>query len=77
MEKTIAAVSSGLTPSGIIIVRMSGEKALEIADKIYRSRNGKKKLKDQPSHTIHYGYIHDGDKDIDEVLVSVMKAPHT
>lgn len=74
MEKTIAAVSTGLTPSGICIVRMSGPEAVEIADLVFR---GKKKLAKAKTHTIHYGYIFDEENDLDEVLVSVMKAPHT
>lgn len=77
MESTIAAISTGLTPSGIIIVRMSGNEAIQIADRIYRGKNKKKKLADQKTHTIHYGFIHDKETDIDEVLVSVMKAPYT
>ena len=76
MEKTIAAISSGLTPSGIIIVRMSGEDAVKIADRVFR---GKRKLEKVKSHTIHHGFIFDaaGNADLDEVLVSVMRAPHT
>ena len=74
---TIAAISTGMAPSGIGKVRLSGDSAIEIADRIYRSPKGKKLLKDVPSHTIHYGYIHDGDQMIDEVLVLVMKAPNS
>ena len=77
MEKTIAAISSGLQPSGICIVRISGAEAVEIADSIYRSNRGKKKLSRVKSHTIHYGFIVDGEEVLDEVLVSVMRAPHT
>ncbi len=74
---TIAAVSTGMTHSGIGKIRISGDEAIRIADKIYRSPSGKKKLADAPSHTIHYGHIFDGDQVIDEVLVLVMKAPKT
>ena len=74
---TIAAISSGLTSSGIGIVRMSGPQAVEIADKVYRSVSGRKKLDDVPSYTANYGYIYDGEELIDEVLVLVMRAPHT
>ncbi|MBR6322932.1 MAG: tRNA uridine-5-carboxymethylaminomethyl(34) synthesis GTPase MnmE [Lachnospiraceae bacterium] len=77
MEKTIAAISSGLQPSGICIVRMSGPEALTIADAVFRSKNGKKRLSKAKSHTIHYGFISDGTETLDEVLVSVMRAPHT
>lgn len=74
MEKTIAAISTGMTQAGISIVRMSGSEAIEIADRIYR---GKRSLKKAATHTIRYGFITDGTKDLDEVLVSVMRAPKT
>ena len=74
---TIAAVSTGMTPSGIGKVRLSGTSAIEIVDKLYRSPKGKKSLKKVSSHTINYGYIYDGDQMIDEVLVLVMKAPNS
>ena len=77
MEHTIAAIStSTMSSGGISIVRLSGVDAVEIADKIFEAKN-KKKLKDARSHTIHYGVIKDGDEVIDEVLVSVMRAPDT
>ena len=73
---TIAAISTGMTSSGIGIVRISGPDAVEIADKIYDSRNGKK-LADMPIHTIHYGYIRDGEEFLDEVLVMLMRGPRS
>ena len=72
--ETIAAVSTGMTNSGIGIVRMSGNDAFSIADRIYK---GKRKITESESHTIHYGHITDGDEIIDEVLVMVMKGPRT
>lgn len=72
---TIAAISTAIGGSGIGIIRISGEDAISVVDRIYRSKDNKKKIKDQRSHTIHYGYIHDGEDLIDEVLVSVMRAP--
>ena len=77
MSQTIAAISTAMTESGIGIVRMSGEEAFQIADKIYRSKKGNKVLAEQKSHTIHYGYIVDGDETIDEVLVMLMRGPHS
>lgn len=74
---TIAAISTGMTPSGIGKVRMSGDMAIDIADQIYRSPKGKKSLKNVKSHTIHYGYIYDGSQMIDEVLVLIMRAPNS
>ena len=76
INTTIAAISTAMSNSGIGIVRMSGPEAVEIADRVYHSKTGKK-LKDQTSHTIHYGYIVDGEETIDEVLVMLMRAPHT
>lgn len=73
---TIAAIATGMTNSGIGIVRISGEDAFSIIDKIYRSKQGKV-LSQVPSHTIHYGHIYDGEQLVDEVMVSVMHAPHT
>lgn len=62
---TIAAISTAMSNSGIGIVRMSGEEAVEIAERIYKGKN-EKKLSKQPTHTIHYGYIVDGEDTIDE-----------
>lgn len=76
INTTIAAISTAMSNSGIGIVRMSGPEAVEIADRVYHSKTGKK-MKDQTSHTIHYGYIVDGEETIDEVLVMLMRAPHT
>lgn len=74
---TIAAIATAMTNSGIGIVRMSGEDSFSVIDKIYRSKNGDKVLSEMPSHTIHYGYICDKGKIIDEVMVSIMKSPHS
>ena len=78
MEHTIAAIStSTMSSGGISIVRMSGKDAIETADKIFVSKNGKK-LAEASSHTVHYGNIVDEDGNIiDEVLVIVMRAPNT
>ena len=77
LSDTIAAVSTAMTSSsGIGIVRMSGPDAVRIADLVFRGKRPGK-LSDMPSHTIHYGYIFDGDDIIDEVLLMLMKAPNT
>lgn len=70
--ETIAAIATAMSASGIGIIRMSGPESRKIANQIYRSKNGKKKMEEVPSHTIHYGFIYDGDEEIDEVLVMVM-----
>ena len=74
---TIAAIATGMTNSGIGIVRISGNEAFHIIDKIYQSKNGKKKISEMESHTVHYGYIVDGNQIIDEVMVLILKAPNT
>ena len=74
---TIAAVATAMSPSGIGIIRLSGDESLNIIDKIYRSKGGKKKISECKSHTIHYGYIYDGEEMIDEVMILLMKAPNT
>lgn len=74
---TIAAIATAMAPSGIGIVRISGEDAFSIIDQIFCSKSGQKKLSDYPSHTIHYGYIRDGEEVIDEVMVLLMRAPHS
>lgn len=74
-DDTIAAISTAVAGSGIGIVRVSGDQAVSVVERIYHSKSNRKKLSEQPSHTIHYGYIQDGDEVIDEVLVSLMRAP--
>ncbi|RGU90143.1 tRNA uridine-5-carboxymethylaminomethyl(34) synthesis GTPase MnmE [Clostridium sp. AF15-17LB] len=74
--QTIAAISTAMSDSGIGIVRMSGDEAFMIADKIYEGKNGKQ-LSSQKSHTIHYGFIKDDNGPVDEVLVMIMRGPHS
>ena len=74
-QDTIAAISTAVSNSGIGIIRISGKDAVAIADRVYRSKGGKKRLADQPTHTIHYGYIVDQDEAVDEVLVMLMRGP--
>lgn len=74
---TIAAISTAMTNSGIGIIRISGDEAISIANKIVVFKNNHKKLIDVKSHTINYGFIYDGNDFIDEVMVSVMKAPNS
>ncbi|MDE5700275.1 MAG: tRNA uridine-5-carboxymethylaminomethyl(34) synthesis GTPase MnmE [Lachnospiraceae bacterium] len=74
---TIAAIATAVSDSGIGIIRISGDDAIDTANRIYRSKNNRKRLVDVKSHTIHYGYIYDGDLLVDEVMVAVMRAPNT
>ncbi len=77
MKETIAAIATGMSNSGIGIIRISGPQAIEVVDKLFVSKKGNKKLINMKSHTIHYGNIvFDGDV-LDEVLVIIMKAPNT
>ena len=71
---TIAAIATAMTSSGIGIVRISGDEAVSITDRIFEMKN-QEKLEDMPTHTIHYGHIHDGDEVIDEVMVLLMRGP--
>lgn len=77
ITETIAAISSSAGHSGIGVIRISGDEAIEIADKIFKSNKKDKSLKDAQSHTAHFGRIVDGEKEIDEVLVIVLKNPHS
>lgn len=78
LDHTIAAISTSLSASGIGIVRISGDEAIAIADRLFQSHK-KKQLKDQKTHTLHYGHIVDPKEDeiVDEVLVSIMRGPDT
>jgi len=73
MEDTICAISTSLGVGAISIIRVSGSEAINIVNKIFKGKN----LNEVKSHTINYGYICDDNKEIDEVLVSVMRAPKT
>ena len=74
--ETIAAIATSLSESGISIIRISGDQAREVADKIVVSKNGKK-VSEFKSHTIHYGHVMDNNTIVDEVMVSFMKGPNS
>ena len=75
---TIAAIATGMCNSGIGIVRISGNEAFTVIDKLYRNKDGRKvKVSQSRSHTVHYGFIYDGDEKVDEALVLIMKGPHS
>ena len=74
---TIAAIATAMSNSGIGIVRISGDEALEVADRIFVSKKGNKKVSEMASHTIHYGYVKDGEDIVDEVMLLTMKAPNS
>ncbi len=75
---TIAAISTPMGEGAIAIVRLSGDEAVQIADRVFHSPNGKQ-LMEEKSHTIHYGHLIDprSKETVEEVMVSLMKAPKT
>lgn len=75
-KDAIAAIATPPGVSGIGIIRVSGSDAIDVVSRIFKSRKNKK-LSDFASHTLHYGWIHDDGEILDEVLVAVMRAPHT
>ncbi len=70
---TIVALASGQGLAAIALIRLSGEDAITITNKVFKGKN----LLEQASHTLHFGTIRDGSRIIDEVLVAVFKAPHS
>ena len=75
-EGTIIANSSAAGTAAISLLRLSGENAIDLVTSSFKSKSGKK-LSDQKSHTIHLGRIHKDGTEIDEVLVSIFKAPNS
>ncbi|MEE1313374.1 MAG: tRNA uridine-5-carboxymethylaminomethyl(34) synthesis GTPase MnmE [Lachnospiraceae bacterium] len=73
---TIAAISTAMADGGIGIVRISGDDACDIMEKVFHPAK-KKDMKSVPSHTAHYGFVYDGTKKIDECICLFMKAPNT
>ena len=75
--ETIATIATAMSSSGIGIVRISGPEAVAVADRLYRGKKKEKKLADMKSHTIHYGWIVEKEQVLDEVLVMLMRGPHS
>lgn len=75
LNDTICAIATALSNSGISIIRVSGQDAVEIVDSIFVNPSYKHILKSKESHTISYGFLLDGEEIIDEVLVSYFKGP--
>lgn len=75
---TIAAISTAMSNSGIGIIRISGDEAISLINPIFVNKKNENSLSSYSSHTFHYGFIIDEDKNIiDEVMVSIMKAPNS
>lgn len=73
---TIAAVSTPNAAGGIAVIRISGDKALEVADRIFTSVSGKK-ASEMDGYTCAYGIAHDGDERLDDCILTVFRAPHS
>lgn len=76
MENTIAAISTANGAGGIGVIRISGENACNVADRVFKSVSGKK-VSEMKGYTASFGKAFDGDELIDEVVVLVFKAPHS
>ncbi|MFP4370462.1 MAG: tRNA uridine-5-carboxymethylaminomethyl(34) synthesis GTPase MnmE, partial [Candidatus Kapaibacterium sp.] len=74
MSETIAALSTPPGISGLAVIRLSGPEAIEITDSIF---TGKRNIYEAPTHSISYGRISDGGIEIDEVTISLFKAPNS
>ena len=74
---TIAAAATAMSSSGIGIIRISGEEAFSIMKKIFRPYRKEKDMSAQPSYTVHYGTVEEGEEILDEVLVLLMRGPHS
>ena len=75
IEDTIAAISTPIGVGGIAIIRMSGSRALQIADALFVSQKGHPSR--FPTHTVHLGRISDNGNSVDQVLLTIMRAPHS
>jgi tRNA modification GTPase len=76
-QLTICAIATSPGMGAIATIRLSGEKALEIADSVFQSPKSGKKLAGQQANTLHFGSIADGNELIDEVVVSIFRAPYS
>ena len=73
MKDTICAISTAPGKGAIILIKVSGEESIKIVNQIFLTKD----LEKEDSHTIHYGFLKDGEKLVDEVMVSIMRAPKT
>lgn len=72
---TIAAIATAMTNSGIGIIRISGDDAIKTADRVIQLKEKNKKLSDCETHTVHYGFVVEEGRKIDEVMVLIMRGP--
>lgn len=76
-EDTIAAITTGMGNAGVGIIRISGKNAIEVASSVFRPAKKEKKVKDMKSYTAAFGKVFDGDKELDEAILLLMRGPHT
>lgn len=76
-KQTITAIATPPGMGAIAVIRMSGERAIDIADTIFRPAKQGKNLRNQKAYTVHYGSIMDGDREVDQVLISLFRSPHS
>lgn len=76
-EPTITAISTPMGVGAIAVLRLSGKEALSICEKVFRPYDKGKRLSEQPANTIHHGVIVSDNNVIDDVLVSIFRAPHS
>ncbi|WP_088654644.1 tRNA uridine-5-carboxymethylaminomethyl(34) synthesis GTPase MnmE [Geofilum rhodophaeum] len=74
---TICAISTAQGMGAIAVIRLAGPQAFAICDQIFLPARKGKKIAEQAGNTVHFGRINDGEKDLDEVLLTVFKAPHS
>ena len=77
VNDTIAAIATGMGNAGVGIIRISGKNAVEVVSKVFRPANEEKKIESMKSYTAAFGQVYDGDKELDEGILLLMRAPHT
>ncbi len=76
-EDTIAAIATGMGNAGVGIIRISGKNAIEVASNVFRPAKKEKKINDMKSYTAAFGKVFDGDNELDEAILLLMRGPHT
>ena len=77
LDDTIAAIATATGPAGIGVIRISGKRAVAVACTIFSPSRSKENLEEAESHRLYHGWIHDRGRSLDEVLIAVMRAPHS
>ena len=77
LDDTIAAIATATGPAGIGVIRISGNRAIRVACAIFSPSHSEQNFEEAQSHRLYHGWIHDQGRSLDEVLVAVMRAPHS